>query len=157
SRHLGRGRRRRLGQPGREPVPHHHRAGRARDVVLAQQGRAGPASGAGSGVRTPQAGRAEEPGGPGGGVRRAQAAVPGNAGGAVEGVALRTQGEGPALPSERGSFPFLAVSSGYASAPVLRRRVTTTAPAPRATATPPTRPITGSAELEPVAARLPVA
>src|SRR4051794_26672742 len=54
----------------------------------------------------------------------------------------------------------LAVACGercYACVPALRRRTTNTAPAPRATATPPVRPIIGSAELEPVSARLPVA
>ncbi len=36
-----------LGQPRRQPVPHHHRAGRAGHVLLAQQGRPGPAPAAG--------------------------------------------------------------------------------------------------------------
>ena len=44
-----------LGQPRREPVAHDHGAGRARDVVLAQQGRGGHPTRPGLGVRAPRA------------------------------------------------------------------------------------------------------
>ena len=49
-----------LGQPRRQPVPHDHRPGRAGDVVLAQQGRAGPAPGARYGV-PPRSSRSRRP------------------------------------------------------------------------------------------------
>ncbi len=54
-----------LGQPRREPVAHDHGPGRARDVVLAQQGRGGRPTGPRLGVRAPRARGPEEPGGSG--------------------------------------------------------------------------------------------
>src|SRR5690606_19055436 len=68
------------------PVAHHHRPGRAGDVLLAQQGRGGPAPRAGGGLPASAAGRAEVPGGAGGRVRCAEAAVPGDPRGAAEEV-----------------------------------------------------------------------
>ena len=51
-------------QPRREPVAVHHRAGRAGDGLLAQQGRRRPAPTAGVGVRAGRAGRPGLPGRP---------------------------------------------------------------------------------------------
>ncbi|WP_449344772.1 aldehyde dehydrogenase family protein [Streptomyces narbonensis] len=50
-RDLRRGRGGRLRQPRRQPVPDDHGSGGAGDVVLAEQGRGGPAAAAGGGVR----------------------------------------------------------------------------------------------------------
>ncbi len=77
--HLRRRRRGRLGEPGRQPVADDHRAGGAGDGAVAQQGRGGPASGAGRRPtrRSPPV-RAGRPGRPGGRLRRA--APPGAAG-----------------------------------------------------------------------------
>ena len=50
------------GQPRREPVADDHGPGRAGVLVLAEQGRGGPAAGAGRVVRPAGAGGAEEPG-----------------------------------------------------------------------------------------------
>ena len=54
---------RHLGQPRREPVADDHRPGRARDGLLAQQGRGGHAATAGRGVRARRSGRAPSSGG----------------------------------------------------------------------------------------------
>ena len=52
-------------QPRRQPVAHHHRAGRAGDVVLAGAGRHRPATAARLAVPTCRAGGGVAPGGPG--------------------------------------------------------------------------------------------
>ena len=63
-----------VGEPRGEPVAHHHRAGRAGDGVLAQQGRGRPAPGARLGLPPTRPGGAEEPGRAGGRAGGAAAA-----------------------------------------------------------------------------------